>query len=55
MEEEVMHDIPMLAFIKQGVLVTFFLIFSGYIWWLYFYPGNRSLEEHRFDVLKEDR
>ena len=49
-----MNDLPMLALIKQGVLVTFFLIFSGFIWWLYFRPGNSALEEHRFDVLKED-
>jgi cbb3-type cytochrome oxidase subunit 3 len=49
-----MHELPMLALLKEGVLITFFLIFSGLIWWLYLRPGNRSLEEHRFDVLKED-
>lgn len=49
-----MHDFAMLALIKQGVLVTFFLVFSGVIWWLYLRPGNESLEQHRFDVLKED-
>lgn len=46
-----MHDFAMLALIKQGVLVTFFLVFSGVIWWLYLRPGNESLEQHRFDVL----
>ena len=49
-----MHELPMLALLKEGVLITFFLIFSGLIWWLYLRPGNCSLEEHRFDVLKED-
>ena len=49
-----MHELPMLALLKECVLITFFLIFSGLIWWLYLRPGNRSLEEHRFDVLKED-
>jgi cbb3-type cytochrome oxidase subunit 3 len=49
-----MYEIPMLALIKQCVLVTFFLIFCGMIWWLFFRPGNRDLEQHRFDVLKED-
>ena len=49
-----MYEIPMMALIKQGVLVTFFLIFSGMIWWLYFLPGNRELEQHRFDVIQED-
>lgn len=48
-----MNEIPMLAFIQQVVLVTFFLIFSGMIWWLFLRSGNDSLEEHRFDVVKE--
>lgn len=49
-----MHEIPMMAIVQQGVLVTFFLIFTGVIWWLYIRSGNESLEEHRFDVLKEE-
>lgn len=49
-----MHEFHLLALIKQGVLVTFFLIFSGMIWWLYFRTGNASLEQHRFDVLSEE-
>ncbi|MFA5504840.1 MAG: hypothetical protein WC314_14945 [Vulcanimicrobiota bacterium] len=49
-----MYEIPMVALIKQVVLVTFFGIFTGMIWWLYLLPGNRALEEHRFDVLGEE-
>lgn len=49
-----MHELPMMAVIQQVVLVTFFLIFTGVIWWLYFRSGNETLEQHRFDVLKED-
>lgn len=49
-----MNELPFLALIKQGVLVTFFLVFTGVIWWLYVRPGNQDLEQHRFDVLKED-
>tara|TARA_Y100000114_G_C11558728_1_gene230750 strand:+ start:192 stop:326 length:135 start_codon:yes stop_codon:yes gene_type:complete len=43
-----------MVLIKEGVLVTFFTIFAGMIWWLYIRKGNESLEQHRFDVLKED-
>lgn len=49
-----MHEIPMLALIQQVVLVTFFVIFSGMIWWLYLRSGNENLEQHRFDVLREE-
>lgn len=49
-----MHDIPMLVLIKEGVLITFFTIFTGMIWWLYFRKGNESLEAHKFDPLGED-
>lgn len=44
----------MMAIIQQGVLVTFFLIFTGMIWWLYIRSGNETLEQHRFDVLQEE-
>jgi len=50
-----MHEIPIASAISQGVLVTFFLIFVGVVWWLYFRSDNESLEQHRFDVLREDR
>ncbi len=43
-----------MALIQQGVLVTFFLIFTGMIWWLYLCRGNESLEQHRYDVLQEE-
>lgn len=49
-----MHEMPMLVLIKEGVLITFFAIFTGMIWWLYIRKGNESLEQHRFDVLKEE-
>lgn len=49
-----MHTLPWMATIQQIVMVTFFLIFTGVIWWLYIRSGNESLEQHRFDVLKED-
>lgn len=49
-----MNELPFLVLIKEGVLVTFFLIFSGMIWWLYFRAGNQKLEEHRYDILKGD-
>lgn len=49
-----MYELPMLVLIKEGVLVTFFTIFTGMIWWLYFYKGNEVLENHRFDPLRED-
>lgn len=48
-----MNEIPFLVLVKQGVLITFFLIFSGMIWWLYFRSGNQELEQHRYDVLEE--
>lgn len=50
-----MHEIPFAAAINQGVLITFFLIFVGVFWWLYIRSGNESLEQHRFDILKEDQ
>lgn len=52
---KVMHEIPIASAISQGVMVTFFLVFVGVIWWLYIRSGNESLEQHRFDVLREDR
>ena len=49
-----MHEIPMMALIKQGVTVLFFLIFTGMFTWLYLVKPNKALEEHRFDILKEE-
>lgn len=49
-----MNELPWLALIKQGVLVTYFLIFTGMIWWLYIRKGNDALEQHRYDVLNEE-
>ncbi len=49
-----MHEVPIASPILQGVLVLFFLIFSGVLWWLYIRRGNENLEQHRFDVLRED-
>lgn len=49
-----MNELPFLVLIKEVVLVLFFLIFSGMIWWLYFRTGNQELEKHRFDVLGEE-
>ena len=50
-----MHEVPIAAAINQGVLVIFFLIFVGVVWWLYVRSGNEKLEQHRFDILKEDQ
>jgi cbb3-type cytochrome oxidase subunit 3 len=44
----------MLALVKQGVLVMFFLIFTGLIWWTFLRSGNSKLEQHRFDIINED-
>lgn len=49
-----MHELPMLALVKQGVLVMFFLIFTAMIWWTFFRTGNSKLEQHRFDIISED-
>ena len=50
-----MHEIPMAAAVSQAVLVTFFTIFSGIVWWLYIRSGNESLEQHRYDVIPEEK
>jgi len=50
-----MQVVASAALIKEVVLVTFFLLFCGVIWWLYLRPGNRKLEQHKFDVLKDDQ
>lgn len=49
-----MYELPMLAVIKQGVSVMFFTVFSAVIWWVYIRRGNDRLEQHRFDVLREE-
>jgi cbb3-type cytochrome oxidase subunit 3 len=50
-----MHELPMLALIKQGVLVMFFLVFTALIWWTFLRSGNSQLEQHRYDIINEDR
>lgn len=49
-----MHELPMLALVKQGVLVSFFLIFTAMIWWIFLRSGTSELEQYRFDVIEEE-
>ncbi len=49
-----MVELPFLALIKQIVLVTFFLVFCGVIWWCYLRRGNQELERYRFAALDLD-